>query len=78
MNNTSSSKKKKQSFIDDDSANDLSTSWSGGLSLDSDSDEDNNPNQKGRLTINLTEKSRTEQVKIIKEQRKQIKYHRKS
>ena len=40
--------------------------------MDSDSDEDNNPNQKGRLTTNLTEKSRTELVKILKEQRKQI------
>jgi hypothetical protein len=74
VNNTSSTKKKKQSFINDDSANDLSTSWSGGSSLDSDSDEDKHSNQKGRLTTNLTEKSRTELVKIVKEQRKQIKY----
>ena len=74
VNNPSSTKKKKQSFIDNDSANDLSTGWSGVLSLNSDSDEDNDSNQKGRLTTNLTEKSRTEQVKIVKEQRKQIKY----
>jgi hypothetical protein len=39
-----------------------------------DNDEDNNPNHKGRLTTNLIEKSRTELVEIIKEQRKQIKY----
>ncbi len=39
-----------------------------------DSDEGNNPNQKGRLTTNLTEKSRTELVKIVKEQRKQVEY----
>jgi hypothetical protein len=74
VNNASSTKKKKQSFIDNDSANDLSTGWSGVLSLNSDSDEDNDSNQKGRLTTNLTEKSRTELVKIVKEQRKQIKY----
>ena len=44
------------------------------MSSDSDSDEDGDLNQKGRLTTNLTEKSRTELVKIVKEQRKQIKY----
>ncbi len=74
VNNASSMKKKKQRFIDNDSANDLSTGQSGESSSDSDSDEGNNPNQKGRLTTNLTEKSRTELVKIVKEQRKQIKY----
>ncbi len=74
VNNASSTKKKKQSFIDNDSANEMSTGRSGGSSTDLDSDEDNNPNQKGKLTTNLTEKSRTEQVKIVKEQRKQIKY----
>jgi hypothetical protein len=74
VNNASSTKKKKQSFIDDNSADDLSTGQSGGSSSDSDSDEDNNPNQKGRRTTNLTEKSRTELVKIVKEQRKKIKY----
>jgi hypothetical protein len=45
--------------------------------LDSDSDKDNNLNQKGRITTNLTKKSRTELVKIVKEQRKQIKYQQK-
>ncbi len=74
VNNTSSTKKKKQSFINTDSTNDLSTGWSGGSSSDLDNDEDNNPNHKGRLTTNLIEKSRTELVEIIKEQRKQIKY----
>ncbi len=38
-----------------------------------DSDEDNNISQKGRITTNLTKKSRTELVKIVKEKRKQIK-----
>ncbi len=42
--------------------------------MDSDSDEDNDISQKGRITTNLTEKSRTELVKIVKEQRKQIEY----
>ncbi len=42
-----------------------------------DSDEDNNISQKGRITTNLTEKSRTELVKIVKEQRKPIKYPQK-
>jgi hypothetical protein len=73
-NNASSTKKKKQSIINNNSANDLSTGWSGRSSSDLDSDEDNDLNQKGRLTTNLTEKSRTELVKIVKEQRKQIKY----
>jgi hypothetical protein len=59
VNNVSSMKKKKQSFIDDNSANDLSTDWSGRLSSNSDSDEDNDLNQKGRITTNLTETSRT-------------------
>jgi hypothetical protein len=72
VNNASSTKKKKQSFINNNSANDSSTGWSGGLSSDLDSDEDNDLNQKGRITTNLTEKSRTELVKIIKKQRKQI------
>jgi hypothetical protein len=74
VNNASSTKNKKQSFIDNNSADDSSTGWSGGLSSDLDSNEDNNPNQKGRLTTNLTEKLRTGLVKIVKEQRKQIKY----
>jgi hypothetical protein len=74
VKNASSTKKKKQRLIDNNSTNDLSTGWSGGLSLDSDSDKDNNISQKGRITTNLTEKSRTELVKIVKEQRKQIKY----
>jgi hypothetical protein len=78
VNNASSTKRKKQSFIDNNSANDLSTGWSGGLALDFDSDEDNEPNQKGRITTNLTEKSRTELVKIVKEQSKQINIYRKS
>ncbi len=42
--------------------------------MDLDSDKDNNISQKGRITTNLIEKSRTELVEIIKEQRKQIKY----
>jgi hypothetical protein len=42
--------------------------------LDSDSDEDSDISQKGRITTNLTEKSRTELVKIGKEKRKQIKF----
>jgi hypothetical protein len=74
VNKASSTKKKKQSLIDDDSADDFSTSWSGESSLDWDRDEDNNLNQKGRLTANLTEKSMTGLVKIAKEQRKQNKY----
>jgi hypothetical protein len=45
--------------------------------LDSNSDEDTAISQKGRITTNLTEKSRTELVKILKEQRKQIKYPQK-
>jgi hypothetical protein len=67
VNNTSSTKKKMQQLIDDNSTNDLSTGWWGRLSLDLDSDEDNNISQKGRITTNLTEKSRTELVKIVKE-----------
>ncbi len=67
MSNASSAKKKKQSLVDDNSANDSSIGHSGGSSLDLDSDEDDNPNQKGRITTNLTEKSRTELVKIVKE-----------
>ncbi len=78
VNNASSMKEKKQSFIDDNSANDLSTGWSGWSSSDSDSDEDNDPNQKRMLTTNLTEKSRTELVNIVKEQREQIKYLQKN
>ncbi len=74
VNNASSTKKKKQQLIDDNSTNDLSTGWLGGSSLDSDSDEDKDISQNGRISPNLTEKSRTELVKIIKEQRKQIKY----
>ncbi len=42
--------------------------------MDSNSDKDNNISQMGRITTKLTDKSRTELVKIIKEQRKQIKY----
>ncbi len=42
--------------------------------MDSDSDEDSDISQKGRITTNLTEKSRTELVKIGKEKRKQIKF----
>jgi hypothetical protein len=74
VKNASSSKKKKQRLIDDNSTNDLSTSWLGGSSLDLDSDEDNDISQNRRITTNLSEKSRTELVKIIQEQRKQIKY----
>jgi hypothetical protein len=74
VKNRSSTMKKKQRLIDNDSTDDLSTGQLGGLSLDSDSDEDNNISQKGRITTNLTEKLRTELVKIVKEKRKQIKY----
>jgi hypothetical protein len=56
----------------------LSTGWSGGSSSNSDRDEDKDPNQKGRITNISTEKSKTELVKIVKEQRKQIKYLQKS
>jgi hypothetical protein len=77
VNNASSTNKKKQHFIDNNSANDLSTGQSGGLSSDSNSDEDIDPNQTGRLDTNLTEKSRTELVRIVKEWRKQIKYQQK-
>ncbi len=42
--------------------------------MDLDSDEDNDISIKGRITTTLTEKSRTELVKIVQEQRKQIKY----
>jgi hypothetical protein len=67
VNNASSTKmEKKQQFIDNNSTDDLSTGQSGGSSLDSDSDEDNDISQKGMITTNLTEKSRTEQVKIVK------------
>ncbi len=50
VKNTSSTKKKKQRLIDNNLTNDSSTGWFGGLSLDSDSDEDNNISQKGRIT----------------------------
>jgi hypothetical protein len=74
VKNAANMKKKKQQLIVNNSTNDLSTSQSGGSNLDSDSDEDNNISQKGMITSNLTEKSRTELVKIVKEQRKHIKY----
>ncbi len=61
-------------MIDNNSTNDLSTGQLRGLSLDSDCDEDNDISQKGMISTNLTEKSRTELVKIVKEQRTQIKY----
>ncbi len=67
MINASSAKKKKQSFIDNNSANELSTGRSGESSLDLDSDEDKDLNQKRGLTTNLTEKSRSKLVKIVKE-----------
>ncbi len=45
--------------------------------MDSDSDEDNNISQNERITTNLIKKSRTELVKNIMEQRKQIEYQQK-